>query len=75
MKEPQDYPHGYLLKTVLFQCGIKIKIGDKLKMFQTLQPFSTNDDIGFVLKTKIYDFPSMSIFEIASTEGINADQT
>lgn len=45
MKQPQDYPHGYLLKTVLHQCDIKIKINDKLKLFQTPQPFSINDDI------------------------------
>lgn len=43
MKEAHDYPHGYLLKTVLYHCGISVKITDKLKLFYNEQPFSIDD--------------------------------
>lgn len=75
MKEPQDYPHGYLLKSVLYHCDIKITISDKLKMFQDSQPFTIDDGVEFVTRSKVYDFPSMSIHSIASTVGVSADQT
>ena len=75
MKEPQDYPHGYLLKSALYHCDIKIKISDKLRMFQDSQPFSIDDGVEFVARSKVYDFPSMSIHSIANTGEISAEQT
>ena len=33
MKEPEDYPHGYLLRTVLYHCGINIHLTDKMHLF------------------------------------------
>lgn len=73
MKEPQDYPHGYLLKSVLYHCDIKIKISDKLRMFQGSHPFSIDDGVEFVTRSKAFDFPSMSIYRIANTGELTAE--
>jgi hypothetical protein len=73
MKEPQDYPHGYLLKSVLYHCDIKVKISDKLEMFRHPHPFSIDDPIEFNTRTKVLDFPSMSIYKIADTSRIQPE--
>jgi hypothetical protein len=33
IKDPQDYPHGYLLKAVLYHCELTITISDRLRLF------------------------------------------
>ena len=65
MKDPQDYTHGYLLKTVLYHCGIEIQLHDRLKLFQVNKPFTEDDKVRFLTKSKVYDFPSMTIHQIA----------
>jgi len=73
MKDPQDYAQGYLLKTVAYRCGISVPIHDKLQLFLVESPFSIDDNITFNPRSKAYDFPSMSIYKLADTAGINAD--
>ena len=75
MKDPQDYAHGHLLKTVLYHCGIKVTIHGKLKLFRIEKPFTEDDKVEFLTKSKIYDFPSMSLHRIADTSAIPPDQT
>ena len=70
MKEPEDYPHGYLLNTVLYHCGIKIKIIEKLRLFISEQPFEVDHIVDFVVKSKVFDFPSMSVHKLINMEGI-----
>ncbi len=67
MKEPQDYPHGYLLKAVLYHCELKISVSDKLVLFQNAQPFSIDDKVEFVVRSRVFDFPSMAIYQLSST--------
>ena len=54
MKDPQDYPHGYLLKSILYHCDITLPISDKIKLFQTAQPFSVDDSVKFNIRSKVY---------------------
>lgn len=70
MKEAEDYPHGYLLKTVLYHCGINAIITDKTKLFISEFPFSPDDIKEFTVISKVYDFPSMSIHKLTNYEGI-----
>ncbi len=65
IKHVDDYPHGYLLKTVLYHCGFELEIRDKLKLFYTSNPFTADDKISFVSRCQIYDFPSMKIYGLA----------
>jgi hypothetical protein len=74
MKEPQDYPHGYLLKSVLYHCDINIRINDKLKMFHNPFPFSIDDGVEFVTRSRVFDFPSMDIYRIADTGELTNEQ-
>ena len=70
MKEPEDYPHGYLLKTVLYHCGIKIKSIEKLKLFVSENPFEVDHIVEFIVKSKVFDFPSMTVHKLTNMEGI-----
>ena len=67
MKDPQDYPHGYLLKSILYHCDITIPISDRIKLFQTAQPFSVDDTVKFNVRSKVYEYPSMSVYQLAES--------
>ena len=43
MKDPEDYPNGYLLRTVLFHCGIKLRqMTANVRLFVKEQPFEVD---------------------------------
>ncbi len=44
-------------------------------MFRHPHPFSIDDPIEFNTRTKVFDFPAMSIYRIADTSNISAEQT
>jgi hypothetical protein len=74
MKDPQDYPHGYLLKAVLYHCELTITISDRLRLFQNALPFSIDDGVQFVVRSRVFDFPAMTLHQLASTDGLSQDQ-
>lgn len=61
-----DYPHGYLLKTILYHCGIHVVIHEKIPLFIAQHPFSSDDIINFTTRSKVYDFPAMSVHKLTS---------
>lgn len=66
MMDPQDYPHGYLLQTILYHCGIKVRIRDKLKLFTSPTPLLVDDIVGFSCRSKIFDYPSMGLYRLTN---------
>jgi hypothetical protein len=54
MKNPVDYPHGYLLKTVMYHCGIKLRIRDDFKLFFAATPFTSENEVSFECHSKVY---------------------
>ena len=70
IRDPQDYPHGYLLKTLLYHCGIELTLTDKIPLFLSHQPFQFDDILGFCIRTKVYDFPVMTLHKLTSLESV-----
>lgn len=44
-------------------------------MFQNNVPFTVDDTVEFVVKSKVYNYPNMSIYAIADTKAISIDQS
>jgi hypothetical protein len=70
MKEPEDYPHGYLLRTVAYHCGIRLKLTDKLRLFVTQSLFEVDDIIDFTVRSRVFEYPSMSVHKLTNLAGI-----
>lgn len=68
MKNAYDLAHGYLLLSVLYHCGFKIFIQNKIDLFINPLPFSSRDWIGFDCKTKTLDFPMMKVYQKAKVD-------
>lgn len=59
MSNPEDLSHGYLLISVLYHCGFKIKIQNRIKLFTTHNPFTLRDWESFDVSIKTFDYPQM----------------
>jgi hypothetical protein len=63
-----------LLRTVLYHCGIKLKITDSLKLFVSEHPFEVDDIVAFTVRSKVFDFPSMSIYKLLNLKSIEEQE-
>ena len=60
-----------MLKTIVYHCGIKIILSDKVKLF-TDQPFNPDSIVDFIVKSKVYTYPTMSIYKLSKGDKLSS---